>query len=84
MRWLAIALFAWSVHAEVTVFAGVNVVPMDAERVLHGQTVVIDGATVVAVGPAGEIAIPDGARVIYGRGRWLVPGLIDMHVHARA
>lgn len=83
MRWLAMVLFAWNVHAEITVFAGVNVVPMDAERVLLGQTVVIDGAHVVAVGPVDEIAIPDGARVIYGRGRWLVPGLIDMHVHVR-
>ena len=84
MRWLAVALFAWNVHAEILVFAGVNVVPMDAERVLLGQTVVIDGAQVVAVGPVDEVAIPDGARVIYGRGRWLVPGLVDMHVHVRA
>ncbi len=81
MRWLAILLFAGNVHAEVVAFAGVNVVPMDAERVLHAQTVIVEDGHVVAMGPVETIDIPNGARVIYGRGRWLVPGLIDMHVH---
>lgn len=81
MRWLAIVLFAWNVHAEVVAFAGVNVVPMDAERVLLGQTVIVEDDHVVAMGPVEAVAIPNGARVIYGRGRWLVPGLVDMHVH---
>lgn len=83
MRWLAIVLFAWRVSAQVTAFAGVNVVPMDGERVLYGQTVLVEGDRVAAIGPVAEVAIPEGARVIYGRGRWLVPGLVDMHVHMR-
>src|SRR5687768_16287064 len=83
MRWLAIALFAWNVHAELTVFAGVNVVPMDAERVLLGQTVVIDGAQVVAVGPVDEVAIPDGARARRPRARAAHPG-VEHAPHRRA
>ncbi len=81
MRVLAVLLFAWSAFADVTAFVGVNVVPMDAERVLLGQTVVVEDAHVVTIGPVDEVPVPDGARVIYGRGRWLVPGLADMHVH---
>jgi imidazolonepropionase-like amidohydrolase len=63
---------------------GVNVVPMDGERVLAGQSVVIEDARVAAIGPVAEIPIPDGARVIYGNGRYLVPGLVDMHAHVIA
>ncbi|HEY0373027.1 MAG TPA: amidohydrolase family protein [Thermoanaerobaculia bacterium] len=81
MRWLAVVLFAWTLHAEVTAFVGVNVVPMDAERVLLGQTVIVEGVQIVAIGPVESVPVPRDAHVIYGRGRWLVPGLVDMHVH---
>jgi imidazolonepropionase-like amidohydrolase len=81
MRVLVVLLFAWNALAGGTAFVGVNVVPMDTERVLLGQTIVVEDAHVVAIGDVGAIAIPNDARVIYGRGRWLVPGLVDMHVH---
>ena len=81
MRALVLLLFAWNALAGVTAFVGVNVVPMDTERVLLGQTVVVEDAHVVAMGDVDAIAISEDARVIYGRGRWLVPGLVDMHVH---
>jgi imidazolonepropionase-like amidohydrolase len=66
------------------VFVGVNVVPMDGEEVLAGQSVIVSDGVVTAVGPVAEIAVPAEARVIYGNGRWLMPGLIDMHAHIRA
>ncbi len=75
---------AYAGNDGVVAFVGVNVVPMDSERVLAGQTVVVRGGTVSDVGPVDGVAIPAEATVIYGRGRYLVPGLIDMHVHIRA
>jgi imidazolonepropionase-like amidohydrolase len=80
------ALLVTSAYADdrVVAFVGVNVVPMDSERVLAGQTVIVRGGTVSEVGPVGGVDIPAEATVIYGRGRYLVPGLIDMHVHVRA
>jgi len=66
-----------------TAFVGVNVVPMDSERVLIGQTVIVGDNRVETIGPVAEVEVPADARVVYGRGRWLVPGLIDMHVHIR-
>src|SRR5687767_7609378 len=45
------------------------------------QTVVIRGNRIVAVGPARSVAVPRGARVVDGRGKFLVPGFWDMHVH---
>jgi imidazolonepropionase-like amidohydrolase len=70
--------------AAVIVFVGVNVVPMDSERVLLGQTVIVEDARVRTLGPVDAVPVPPGARVIYGNGRWLVPGLVDMHAHMRA
>src|SRR5258707_600479 len=60
---------------------GVAVVPLDRERVLEAQTVLIEGDRIRAVGPASSLVVPKGARVIDGKGRYLLPGLADMHTH---
>ena len=65
----------------VTAFRDVNVIPMDSARVLPHQTVVVSGSRIVAFGPAAKTVIPTGATVIDGTGRYLIPGLIDMHFH---
>ena len=62
-------------------FVGVNVVPMDSERVLANQTVVVRGEEIVSVGPADAAQIPEGARQIAAEGQWLMPGLAEMHGH---
>jgi imidazolonepropionase-like amidohydrolase len=62
-------------------FVDVTVVPLDSERLLAGHTVVVRGDRIVAVGPAASVAVPPGARIIEGRGRFLLPGLADMHAH---
>ena len=66
---------------DVTAFRDVNVIPIDSTRVLRGQTVIVSGGRIVALGPAGKTVIPTGATVIEGRGRYLIPGLVDMHAH---
>jgi imidazolonepropionase-like amidohydrolase len=66
---------------EVTVFRNVSVIPMDSERVLEAQTVVVRGERIESVGAASGAQIPAGARVIDGSGRYLVPGLAEMHAH---
>ncbi len=63
------------------VFVGVHVVPMDREHILQDQTVVIQNGRIAALGPAGQVAIPRDATLIPSRGRYLMPGLADMHVH---
>ncbi len=63
---------------------GADVIPMDSERVLHNHTVVVREGRIVEVGPVDEVEVPDGARVIDGAGRYVIPGLADMHVHMDA
>ena len=60
---------------------GVSVIPMDGERSLSDMTVLVGGGRVVAVRPADEVAVLEGAVRVDGRGRFLIPGLSDMHVH---
>ena len=62
-------------------FVDVNVVPMDREIVLAHQTVIVEDGTIVVLGPAGSVSIPRGTRRIDGANRYLMPGLVDMHVH---
>jgi imidazolonepropionase-like amidohydrolase len=62
-------------------FVEVSVVPMDSDRILPNQTVVTSGGQIVAIGPAQSVQIPKNAKRIDGKGRFLMPGLADMHVH---
>jgi hypothetical protein len=63
---------------------GVTVVDVTDGSVLSDQTVLIEGSRIVAVGPVAEVAVSDNADVVDARGRYLIPGLWDMHVHSVA
>jgi imidazolonepropionase-like amidohydrolase len=62
-------------------FTNVNVIPMDAERVLAEQNVIVTGGQISAIGPAASTAVPAGATQIDGRGKYLLPGIAEMHGH---
>jgi hypothetical protein len=64
-----------------TAFVDVAVVPMSSDGVLAHHTVVIRGDRIVAIAPSARVVVPDGTTVIDGAGKWLMPGLADMHVH---
>ncbi len=60
----------------------VNVVPMDSERVIEDQTVAIENGHIQTIASAADLeSVPQGARHVDGRGKFLLPGLADMHVH---
>jgi imidazolonepropionase-like amidohydrolase len=62
-------------------FTNVTVVPMDSNRVLSNHTVVIAGDRITAVGPGGSTQVPPGATQVDGKGKYLMPGLAEMHGH---
>jgi len=65
------------VHQTGRITAITNARNFDGERVINDQTVVINGASISAVGGA----VPAGAALVNAQGATLMPGLIDAHVH---
>jgi cytosine/adenosine deaminase-related metal-dependent hydrolase len=65
----------------VTAFVNVNVIPMDREQVLRGQTVVVRGGRIAQLGPSDRVKAPAGANVVTGADKYLIPGLAEMHAH---
>ena len=80
-----------SVHSESSTFPSaptsavafihVNIESMDGKGILTDQVVVVRNDRIDAVGPASEARLPDDAHIIDGTGRYLLPGLVDAHVH---
>jgi len=50
-------------------------------EVTENAVVVIRDGTVRAAGPRGSVAVPEGAQVLEAHGRWILPGLVDAHIH---
>lgn len=60
----------------------VTVVDVTNGLLYSDHTVLIDGDHITAIGPASKISVPTGTTIIDGTGKYLIPGLWDMHVHA--
>lgn len=66
-------------HLAIT---NVTVVDVAGGTLLADQTVLVGGTRIAAMGAARSIPLRDGVRVVDGRGKFLIPGLWDMHVHS--
>jgi imidazolonepropionase-like amidohydrolase len=65
----------------VTALVGGTVVAVDGGPAIKNATVLITGERIAQIGPADSTAVPPGAKIIPMTGRWLMPGLMNMHVH---
>lgn len=68
-------------RSDTTAFIEVNVIPADEERILERQTVIVRDGKIAEIGPSSEIRVPKGALRIDAKGKYLMPGLVDMHAH---
>ena len=66
---------------ETTAFTHATVIDGTGSAPLIDTTVLVQGSRITAVYPAARRPVPDGARVEDLTGKWIVPGLIDAHVH---
>lgn len=82
-RWglLAGLLMGTAAQAEVLALTGANVVDIDGKAPIRNAVVLIDGEKIQAIGQASTTPVPAGAKVIPLDGKWLIPGLMNMHVH---
>ncbi|QED38978.1 amidohydrolase family protein [Antarcticibacterium arcticum] len=68
-------------NLNVYAITNVNVVPMDKEEILEDHTVLVENGRITAVGPSAAIQLPPNTVKIDGQGRYLIPGLTEMHGH---
>jgi len=78
-----VVTIAESASAQVTAFVGGRLLD-GTGRVIENGTLVIDGARIVAVGPAATTAVPAGATRVAVTGKTLLPGLVNAHGHVAA
>ena len=58
-----------------TVVGGTGTAP------ISDGVVLVEGDRIKAVGPRARVSLPKGITIVDGRGKWVVPGLVDAHVH---
>ncbi len=78
---LILGLLHLPLYAAVTFLRNITVIDGTGAPAMPHRTLVIRGERIVEMGPAAQVKVPKGARVIEGRGRYVIPGLWDMHVH---
>ena len=64
-----------------TAIVGGTVVDLEGNAPVENAVILVEGERIAAVGAAGSVEIPDGAEQIDASGAWLIPGLMNMHVH---
>lgn len=68
-------------EGQAIAFVGATVLPMDGARTLTNHTVIVRGDRIVEVGPATTVRVPEGAQRIEAGGKFIIPGLAEMHGH---
>lgn len=78
----SILLFAvFNVNAQKTAFTNISVIPMTGEDILNNYTVIVEKDRVITVAPSADVSPDDNTTIIDGSGKYLIPGLAEMHGH---
>lgn len=72
---------AHTVTAATTALTGGTVVNLDGGQPLRNAVVLVEGERIAEIGSRNSVSIPEGAEVVDLSGKWLLPGLMNMHVH---
>jgi imidazolonepropionase-like amidohydrolase len=72
---------ATSASQGIVTIVGATVIDGNGGDPIRDAAIVIDGERLAAVGPRASVTIPPGARTIDGRGKFIIPGLMDANVH---
>ena len=85
-RWILLSCLLWpfsvvAQNRDALALIHVTVIDCTGAAAKPDSTVVITGGRIRAVGPSGSTTIPAGARVVDAAGKFLIPGLWDMHGH---
>lgn len=84
LAWSAVALFVagvGAVHAESLAIVHGNLLDVERRKVVADATVMMTDGRIVQVGKSSAVRVPPEAEVVDARGKWILPGLVDAHVH---
>jgi imidazolonepropionase-like amidohydrolase len=70
-----------SASAQVTAIARVTLIDGSGTAPLNDATIVMEQGRIRDIGPSAQVAVPPGATVVDGTGRFVVPGIINGHGH---
>lgn len=76
-----ILLIGLVAQAQYKAFVGGTLINSNGDKPIENATILINNNTIEKVGKAGKVKLPDGTHVIDVNGKYLIPGLIDSHVH---
>ena len=68
-------------NSNITAITGGTLIDGTGTQPLTNHTIIINGNTIVSVGPYASTTIPENAKVIDAKGKWILPGFIDLHHH---
>jgi imidazolonepropionase-like amidohydrolase len=78
---VALSIFALTAQAETIALVNGTLINPGTSQIVQNATIVIDGNRIAAAGDAKTITAPTGTRVIDCKGKFILPGYIDTHVH---
>lgn len=68
-------------ETRITAITGGTIVDVTDGKTIPNAVVLVEANRIKAIGPASEVKVPSGARTVNAAGKWLIPGLMNMHVH---
>ena len=71
-----------AIEQPAVVIRDVTIIPMTGGSSASGQSVVVRDGRIAEIGPSACVRIPTRAAVVDGRGKYVIPGLFEMHAHA--
>ena len=85
---LAFLVSTWNLsptaQSRVVAFTNVTLIDGTGAAPRTDLTIVVSGDRIFAIGRTADLALPAGTQIVEGRGKFLIPGLWDMHVHLGA
>ena len=79
--WGLSVLAVWPLHSQVTALTHATVIDGTGKPASMDTTVLVEAGTIRAVGPAALVTIPPGATTVDLTGKFLIPGIINLHAH---
>ena len=77
----SILAFAGQQQSAIIVIQGATLINGAGNPAIRNSAIVIDGGKIRDIGPRNEVRVPGNAQTVDARGKWVIPGLIDAHVH---